>query len=53
MGLFDLTDRIASLEWDNAGLKALHKALNDEMKKEVAALLGLPVPGAEPAQRTA
>jgi flavin-dependent dehydrogenase len=32
---FDLTDRIASLEWDNQELKALHKALSDEMKREV------------------
>ena len=37
-GLFEVTDRIASLEWDTAGLKDLHQALSGEMKREVAAL---------------
>jgi flavin-dependent dehydrogenase len=41
MGLFDLTDQIASFQWDNAGLKALHQALSDEMKREVMALVRL------------
>jgi flavin-dependent dehydrogenase len=39
--LFDLTDRIASLEWENAELRTLHQALSDEMKREVTALLAL------------
>jgi 2-polyprenyl-6-methoxyphenol hydroxylase-like FAD-dependent oxidoreductase len=37
--LFDLTDRIASCDWPVAELKALHQALSDEMKREVAALV--------------
>jgi hypothetical protein len=45
--------RIASLEWDNAELKALHQALSDEMKREVAALVRLHDDAAEPARRTA
>jgi flavin-dependent dehydrogenase len=32
---FDLTDRIASLEWDTQELKTLHRALSEEMKREV------------------
>jgi flavin-dependent dehydrogenase len=39
--LFDVTDRIASLAWDTAELKALHQGLSDEMKREVAALVAL------------
>jgi 2-polyprenyl-6-methoxyphenol hydroxylase-like FAD-dependent oxidoreductase len=38
LGLFDLTDQIASFQWDNARLKALHEALAGEMKREVVAL---------------
>jgi 2-polyprenyl-6-methoxyphenol hydroxylase-like FAD-dependent oxidoreductase len=37
--LFEVTDRVASFEWDNAALKGLHQALSDEMKREVAAML--------------
>ena len=51
--LFDLTDRIASLEWDGAELKALHQALSDEMKKETAALVALEEPRVEPERETA
>ena len=51
--LFDLTDRIASLEWDDAELKALHQSLSDEMKREVAALVGLGGAAGVPARRTA
>jgi flavin-dependent dehydrogenase len=51
--LFDVTDRIASVEWDNAELRALHQSLSDEMKREVAALVRLHGEGAEPARRTA
>ena len=36
--LFEVTDRIASVEWDNAELKRLHQALSEEMKREVAEL---------------
>jgi flavin-dependent dehydrogenase len=39
VGLFDVSDRIASFRWDNALLKALHKTLSDAMKEEVAALV--------------
>jgi flavin-dependent dehydrogenase len=38
--LFDVTDRIASLSWTSAELKSLHLALSDEMKREVAAMVG-------------
>jgi flavin-dependent dehydrogenase len=37
-GIFELSDRIASFEWDLEGLERLHLALSDEMKREVAAL---------------
>jgi len=39
--LFDVTDQVASFEWDNAGLKALHRRLSDAMKREVQALKAL------------
>jgi hypothetical protein len=48
-----VTDRIASAEWDNAELKALHQSLSDEMKREVSALVALGEPGTEPERRTA
>jgi flavin-dependent dehydrogenase len=51
--LFDLTDRIASVEWDNTELKALHRSLSDEMKREVSALVELGEAPAEPTRRTA
>jgi 2-polyprenyl-6-methoxyphenol hydroxylase-like FAD-dependent oxidoreductase len=35
--LFELTDEIASFEWDLETLPGLHRALSDEMKREVAA----------------
>jgi 2-polyprenyl-6-methoxyphenol hydroxylase-like FAD-dependent oxidoreductase len=44
--LFELSDKIASLEWDVEELKALHKALSEEMKREVTAM----VEGAAPAR---
>jgi flavin-dependent dehydrogenase len=52
-GLFEVTDRIASMEWDNAGLKALHQALSEEMKREVSALVGLEDPAEEPVREMA
>jgi flavin-dependent dehydrogenase len=51
--LFEITDRIASLEWDDAELRALHQALSDEMKREVAALLARGAADAAPARRSA
>ena len=39
--LFDVTDRIASVAWSTAELKALHQDLSDEMRREVAALVAL------------
>ena len=51
--LFDVTDRIASVAWDTAELKALHRALSDEMKREVAALRELDEAGTEPVRKTA
>jgi flavin-dependent dehydrogenase len=51
--LFELTDRIASLEWDNTELKALHQALSDEMRREVTALIALHGEAAAPERRTA
>jgi flavin-dependent dehydrogenase len=39
--LFDVTDQVASFEWDNAAVKGLHRHLSDAMKREVAALVGL------------
>src|SRR5262249_9534608 len=39
--LFEATEAIASLEWDNERLKGLHQSLSDAMKQEVAALLVL------------
>jgi flavin-dependent dehydrogenase len=38
LGLFEVTDRIASFEWSLAGLEKLHLQLADEMKREVAAM---------------
>jgi len=36
MGLFDVTDAVASFEWDLRKVQQLHRALSDEMKKETA-----------------
>jgi flavin-dependent dehydrogenase len=52
MRLFEVTDRIASCEWPVGELKALHQALSDEMKREVAALVERQELGA-PARRSA
>jgi flavin-dependent dehydrogenase len=53
VGLFDVTDRIASLAWDNAEFKGLHLTLSDEMKREVRDLVRLDEERVEPARRTA
>ena len=37
-GLFTVTDRIASFQWDLATVKEWHKELSQEMQKEVVAL---------------
>jgi 2-polyprenyl-6-methoxyphenol hydroxylase-like FAD-dependent oxidoreductase len=37
-GLFEVTDEIASFEWDLPEVKRLHLRLSDEMKREVVAL---------------
>ena len=36
MGLFDVTDAIASYDWDLTSVAELHRSLSDEMKKETA-----------------
>jgi 2-polyprenyl-6-methoxyphenol hydroxylase-like FAD-dependent oxidoreductase len=36
--LFDVTDAIASFDWDLAKVQDLHRALSDEMKKETRAV---------------
>jgi menaquinone-9 beta-reductase len=41
VGLFDVTDAIASFGWDMARLQALHKTMSDEMAREVLYLRGL------------
>jgi flavin-dependent dehydrogenase len=51
--LFELTDRIASLEWDNGELKALHQSLSEEMKREVSALVAFGEAETEAGCRTA
>jgi flavin-dependent dehydrogenase len=33
-GLFDVTDAIASFDWDLTKVQRLHRSLSDEMKKE-------------------
>jgi len=38
LGLFEVTDRIASFEWSLPDLEQLHLALAEEMKREVAAM---------------
>jgi len=51
--LFDVTDRIASVAWDTAELKALHQGLSDEMTREVAALVALRAEAAGAGRKTA
>lgn len=45
--LFEVTDEIASLEWTDAEVQALHRAFSAEMSREMRALATLP--SAEPA----
>lgn len=38
---FEVTDQIASFEWDLPAIKGLHKTLSEEMKREAAGVLAL------------
>jgi flavin-dependent dehydrogenase len=38
LGLFNVTDAVASFEWDLPTIKNLHRSLSEEMKREVAAM---------------
>jgi menaquinone-9 beta-reductase len=51
---FDVTDAIASFEWDLATLKGLHLQLSDEMKREASLVLASHAarPHATPASRS-
>jgi flavin-dependent dehydrogenase len=40
--LFDVTDAIASFDWADDGLQALHREFSQEMSREVRALAALP-----------
>jgi 2-polyprenyl-6-methoxyphenol hydroxylase-like FAD-dependent oxidoreductase len=44
VGHFEVTDAVASFEWDLPGVKKLHLALSDEMKKESLAVASFPPP---------
>jgi menaquinone-9 beta-reductase len=41
LAFFELTDAIASFEWDLPALQGMHRALSEEMKREAAAVLAL------------
>jgi len=41
LAFFELTDAIASFEWDLPALQAMHRALSEEMKREAAEVLAL------------
>ncbi len=49
---FELTDRIAALEWDMRELKTLHRALSEEMKREVREINRIRDVRGEPATAT-
>jgi flavin-dependent dehydrogenase len=51
--LFEVSDEVASFEWDNPGVKRLHLALSEEMKREVAEIARFPGTPARPDRRTA
>lgn len=53
MRFFEVTDQIASFEWDLESVKAMHLAMSEEMNKEVAAILELGELEREPNRRTA
>lgn len=48
-GLFDVTDAIASFDWDLTKVQQLHRSLSEEMKNETAQVNQLPT---APAHRT-
>jgi hypothetical protein len=48
--LFEVTDEIASLQWTDAEVQALHRAFSAEMSREMRALATLP--SAEPTAAT-
>jgi 2-polyprenyl-6-methoxyphenol hydroxylase-like FAD-dependent oxidoreductase len=41
---FEVTDAIASFEWDLTSVQQLHRALSEEMKKETLAVTSFPMP---------
>jgi O-methyltransferase involved in polyketide biosynthesis len=41
---FEVTDAIASFEWDLPKVQQLHRALSDEMKKESLAVTSFAMP---------
>ena len=45
-GVFEVTDRIASFDWDLVSVKALHETLASEMSKEVRMLAAIAAPDA-------
>jgi 2-polyprenyl-6-methoxyphenol hydroxylase-like FAD-dependent oxidoreductase len=51
--LFEVTDEIASYEWDLPAVKEMHLRLSDEMKREVAAMTDWRRASTVPASRTA
>jgi len=44
VGHFEVTDAVASFEWDLPKAQQLHRALSEEMKKESLAVAGFPTP---------
>jgi len=48
--LFEVTDAVASFEWNLPDLQKLHRSLSDEMKRETAMVteLGVPAPPSPP-----
>ena len=44
VGHFEVTDAVASFEWDLPKAQQLHRALSDEMKKESLAVAGFAMP---------
>jgi hypothetical protein len=43
-GHFEVTDAVASFEWDLPTVQQLHRALSDEMKKESLEVTGFAMP---------
>lgn len=50
-GLLEVTDRIASLAWDDDEVKALHRRLSDEMKRDLEVIRGFEDPTQRPTSR--